>query len=177
MNIPTFIGPWTRRAMWAGLLLIAVACGGASTTAESAAPSSPPASPVSIGTVTLTDEGCTLDVSPPMPNSGFTIAAVNETAHDAGFDLYLLHDETTFDTWVDYHEAAQASIDSGGEGPGDPTAIADPIDLQVAVDAGASGLLTAGSAEPGSYALQCWLFPESGARTLRVAGPIDVSSP
>jgi len=145
----------------------------ASLSAGASAPAS--AAPVSAGTVTLDSNSCIFVGSGAASDAtGFTIEVVNTTPEASGFDLYRLHDDTAYADWVAYNAAAQDSFEQGGEGPGDPLSIADPIDVQVAVGAGASGTMHAVAGNAGSYALQCWIFPAVGVGSLFSAGPVVI---
>lgn len=161
----------------AAVILVLAACApasdGTSPSADSTSIAS--ASPTAAGTVTLTDDGCTF-VGPGTAPAGpaFMIEVVNTTAEASGFDLYRLHVDTDYAEWVAYNDAAQESFEQGGEGPGDPVSIADPIDLQVAVGAGASGTMRAIPGGAGTYALQCWIFPAAGVSSLFSAGPLVI---
>lgn len=112
----------------------------------------------------------------PISGTGFSISVVNDSSDRAGFDLWLLHDDTSYEKWVALAEEAQANFDAGGP-PGsdaDLRPYADPIDLQEAVDPGRSGNLVSSDSGPGTYALQCWRFPATGPMRLMAAGPVTV---
>lgn len=160
--------PQTR---WLPLVLLCLTgCAGAIPTASAGSSSLQESA-----TVTLTDTGCAFDGAIAAGAGGFMIRAVNITSENAGFDLYLLHEDTTFEDWVAYNTAARKDIEAGGEGPGDPLSIADPVDLQVAVAPGGEGVLRAESNDSGTYALQCWIFPAEGTISLFTAGPVNVA--
>jgi hypothetical protein len=133
------------------------------------------ATPDAIAKATLSSRTCEFAAArTPPAGSGFSISVVNETDGDSGFDLYVLHRDASYADWIDYNATAQKSFDEGGEGPGDPISIADPIDLMEAVAPRSSGLLVVSRADPGVYVLQCWQFPANGKTRLFSAGPIAV---
>ena len=159
------------RTRWLLLgLLCLTGCSGAVPSASAGSPT-----PKEAGTVTLTDEGCTFEGETADGADDFMIRAVNTTQESAGFDLYHLHSDATFEDWAAYHSAAQEDVESGREGPGDPVSIADPVDLQVAVAPDGEGVLNALVGEAGTYALQCWIFPAEGNISLFAAGPVEVA--
>jgi hypothetical protein len=138
--------------------------------------------PPVIGTATLTTEECAFVAAPGTTvdapaGTGFAITVMNESPDPAGFDLWLLHEDTTYAAWVETHEQGQAKLDAG-EPPGshfDLLPFADPVDLQEAVDPAGSGTLVADTSTAGTYALQCWRFPATGTMRVMAAGPVTVS--
>ena len=148
-------------------------------TTAAAVTAPPTAAPPVIGTATLTTTGCaftaaagTTDGAP--SGTGFAISVVNESPDPAGFDLWLLHVDTTYEAWVEIHEQGQAKLDAG-EPQGshfDLVPFADPIDLREAVEPAGTGTLVADASTAGTYALQCWRFPVTGTMRVMAAGPV-----
>jgi hypothetical protein len=119
---------------------------------------------------------CSIEPNGERPSAaGFVLTVRNATEHDAGFDLYRLYDDTTFEDWVEYNRIAEEELVAGNPGPGDPRGIADPVDLMEAVPAGSDGSVVATPGTPGSYALQCWEFDGNAVLALKSAGPIVVN--
>lgn len=165
-------------------ICIVAACGGAPSPAAqaTATPSLPAAhateapareSPAT-GRVVMAPTACTVASGDFSSAAGFVLEVWNETEYGGGFDLYRLHDDTSYDEWVAYNRVAETELVAGGEGPGDPRGIADPVDVMEAVAAGGQGRLIATSARAGTYALQCWQFDGDATVALDAAGPIVV---
>jgi hypothetical protein len=165
----------------AAVFLLAAGCSVAQTPdpTATAAPSAATSAASSVaGRVTLEEDGCTFSTGEAVEADGaFTIEVSNMTSRDSGFDLYLLRDDASYEDWVAFHEAVQDSFDDGSEPEGSPSDLADPVDLQVAVPAGGSGVLTEERARDGTYALQCWIFAGDDDTTIMTAGPMPVGPP
>ena len=179
MSILGFIGSVGRRVAWVGTLCIAVGCGSASTATVSPAsesrspttPSSPPGSPVSVGTVTLSDDGCALDAPSVLDAGPVGLAMVNEAAGRFDVHLYRLHDSHRYDEFA-AHVAEEMRRAEAGEAPlGHPTFAS--LVAESSAGPGSEAELDVGVTS-GTYAIGCILFTLSSDPLIWAVGPLEV---
>ena len=136
-----------------------------------------PAGSTAIGTLTLTDDGCAIDVMPAaVPAGNVTLTVVNETDAPLGFDVpRFVPDVITYEELVASVEESRAAGEAG-----------EAVD-NVAPEGVAAGLLTenvgpnrtrtfTGNLFAGDYAYVCFKnFPGVGLRPYAVDGPFTIT--
>jgi hypothetical protein len=130
-----------------------------------------------LGTITVTETGCTRDGAPERIAPGpFVLDVHNGTPAAAGFDLFRIGDLGSAEDFVTHIEAERASALAGDPFRGPPIWATHIVGSDVLVS-GASATLK-GTVEPGTYAVVClWKFEDvttDPVRPFALVGPIGV---
>jgi hypothetical protein len=157
-----------------GVWLVAVACGGGASPASPPEEASPSA-PTPVGTLTVTDSGCTIEgVDGPIAPGRITFLAANETDRAAAFNIAAIEEGHSFDELVSHIDQEIGLAEAGDPALGHPS-FAVPL-FDVLLDAGGSGTLSGTISDPGTYGLTCArVYDEAGElRPAGALGPVEV---
>lgn len=130
--------------------ILAASCGQTPTGTATSSPS-----PVLIGTATLSETGCVVEIPDRLPLRQVTIKLANNTRYTPGrFILIEIHDAHTFQELIDYGNSGQA---------GAPDFISEAS--LVDVPSNSSGEMVVGIAHAGSYAFDCG-YPDDNGKVI-----------
>jgi hypothetical protein len=137
-----------------GIALVVTGCGERSTKAAASSPTAP-SSPETIGTATLAETGCQVDVPDHLPLRPVTFKLVNNTRYSPGrFILIDIHPGHTYQDLVNYEKSGQA---------GAPDFISE-VSL-VDVSSKSSGQMVTRIPHAGVYAFDCG-YPDDAGRVV-----------
>lgn len=169
----------------AGALLVAALASGCGAVGVSAPPATPsgdrtppaPAGPAALGTITVTETGCTLDGAPERIEPGpFVLDVHNGTPAAAGFDMFRIGQAASVEDFVTHVEAERSSALAGEPFLGPPIWATHIVGSDL-LDSGTSATLE-GTAAPGPYAVVClWKFEDvtsDPVRPFALVGPISI---
>jgi hypothetical protein len=149
-----------------GLALLLTSCGGGSTKPPASSPTAP-SSPETIGTATLVETGCQVDVPDHLPLDSVTFRLVNNTRYSPGrFILIDIHSGHTYQDLINYEKSGQA---------GAPDFISE-VSL-VDVPSKSSGQMATRIPHAGVYAFDCG-YPDDAGRVVGFThGPFHAGTP
>lgn len=128
---------------------------------------------VEIGTVTLSDSDCTLDLAQDPVRAGqVELVVVNNTGATGAFDMGRIHDSSSYEELETVITAAIRAAEASEEMVPRPSFLGSGL-LSRAVQGGESQTLT-GTLTAGTYGLVCLGTYEVGVRPVAVLGPIEV---
>jgi hypothetical protein len=170
-----------RSTLVAIVVLLSTSCAGDEPDSAAASPSaspstsvtaSPNAEPIVVGTVTIAQDGCTLDMGGPVIAGEVAFEVENTTDGLGAANVAELVGGTFRDLERHIHKEVRLA-EEGRPGLGHP-GFAVPS-FEVLVDAGGSGTMS-GTLDPGTYALTCAkVFEAVGElRPLAALGPVEV---
>lgn len=172
-----------RSTLFAIVVLLSTSCAGDELDSAAASPSvssatsgtassSPNAEPIVVGTVTIAQDGCTLDMGGSVIAGEVAFDVENTTDGLGAANVAELVGGTFRDLKRHIHEEVRLAED-GRPGLGHPD-FAVPL-FEILVDAGGSGTMS-GTLDPGAYALTCAkVFETVGElRPLAALGPVEV---
>jgi hypothetical protein len=126
------------------------------------------------GTITLTDEGCTIDgIESPLPDGPIAVTLINETGREAVANFSMIFPSRMYEQLADHIAREIRLAEKGQPGLGHPDYAPPAFDLFL--DAGETGVLR-GELSRGTWAIVCGrTYDEVGeVRPSGVFGPYEV---